>query len=147
MYDRQLLARLSGSRSPYGMQHGSERRLLGRLLGPATLNKVNLQDTGMWKPVHDAAWDATVLLLRNAISLAYPKPATHALAVFSDASDTGWGTLLAQYPREQHGLPITERDLEPLSVQSGTFGGSAANWSTWSKEGYALVMAVTSNRT
>ena len=38
MYDRQLLARLSGSRSPYGMQHGSERRLLGRLLGPATMN-------------------------------------------------------------------------------------------------------------
>jgi hypothetical protein len=32
-------------------------------------------------------------------------------------------------------------------VHSGTFGGSAANWSTWSKEGYALVMAVTSNRT
>ena len=23
---------------PYGMQHGSERRLLGRLLGPATMN-------------------------------------------------------------------------------------------------------------
>jgi hypothetical protein len=38
MYDRQLLARLPGSRSPYGMQHGSERRLLGRLLGPATMN-------------------------------------------------------------------------------------------------------------
>ena len=38
MYGRQLLARLSGSRSPYGMQHGSERRLLGRLLGPATMN-------------------------------------------------------------------------------------------------------------
>ena len=40
MYDRQLLvARLHGSRSPYGMQHGSERRLLGRLLGPATMNR------------------------------------------------------------------------------------------------------------
>ncbi len=38
MYDRQLLARLHGSRSPYDMQHGSERRLLGRLLGPATMN-------------------------------------------------------------------------------------------------------------
>ena len=39
MYDRQLLARLPGSRSPYGMQDGSERRLLGRLLGPATMNR------------------------------------------------------------------------------------------------------------
>ncbi len=38
MYDRELLARLSGYRSPYGMQHGSERQLLGRLLGPATMN-------------------------------------------------------------------------------------------------------------
>jgi hypothetical protein len=38
MYDRQLLARLHGSRSPHGMRHGSERRLLGRLLGPATMN-------------------------------------------------------------------------------------------------------------
>jgi hypothetical protein len=28
----------------------------------------------------------------------YPKQ-----AVFSDASDMGWGTLVAQYPREQHG--------------------------------------------
>ncbi len=27
-----------GHVSPYGMQHGSERRLLGRLLGPATMN-------------------------------------------------------------------------------------------------------------
>ncbi len=46
MYDRQLLARLSGSRSPYGMQHGSERRLLGRLLGlgPATMNIPGLLD-------------------------------------------------------------------------------------------------------
>jgi hypothetical protein len=40
MYDRQLLARLPGSRSPYGMQHGSERRLLGRLLGPATMKRL-----------------------------------------------------------------------------------------------------------
>ena len=38
MYDRQLLARLYRSRSQYGMQHGSERRLFGRLLGPATMN-------------------------------------------------------------------------------------------------------------
>ena len=52
----------------------------------------------MWQPVHDPARGATIALLRNAIALAYPKP-----AVFSDASDTGWGTLVAQYPREQHG--------------------------------------------
>jgi hypothetical protein len=41
MYDRQLLARLHGSRRPYDMQlqHGSERRLLGRLLGPPTMDR------------------------------------------------------------------------------------------------------------
>jgi hypothetical protein len=110
------------------------------------LKRVNLHDTGLWQPVHDAAWDATVRLLREAIALAYPRPDTHALAVFSDASDTGWATLLCQYPREQHGRPITERDLQPLSVHSGTFTGSAARWSTWSKECYALVAGVTNNR-
>ena len=47
MYDRQLLARLSGSRSPYGMQHGSERRLLGRLLGLATMNTEGRVTAGM----------------------------------------------------------------------------------------------------
>jgi hypothetical protein len=38
MHHRQLLARLHGSRSPYGMQHGSEQRPMDRLLGPATMN-------------------------------------------------------------------------------------------------------------
>ena len=49
----------------------------------------------------------------------YRKPATHALAVFSDASDTGWGTLVAQYPREQHG------HVGVLSACSG--GGAPAS--------------------
>ena len=44
MHDRQLLARLHGSRSPYDMQHGSEWRLLGRLLGPATMNTIASAD-------------------------------------------------------------------------------------------------------
>ena len=55
MYDRQLLARLSGSRSPYGMQHGSERRLLGRLLGLATMNSQHCS----------SAWDAQAVRQRS----------------------------------------------------------------------------------
>jgi hypothetical protein len=51
--------------------------------------RVNLDETGMRQPVHDLAWGATIVLLRNAIALAYPKPATHGLAVLSDASDMG----------------------------------------------------------
>jgi hypothetical protein len=34
-------------------------KLVGSLRS-SDLKKVNLKDTGMWKPVHDAAWDATV---------------------------------------------------------------------------------------
>ena len=53
-------------------------------------------------------------------------PATHALAGFSDTSDTGWGTLLAQFPH--HGARP-----EPLSVHSGPFRGapSTAVMLTW----------------
>jgi hypothetical protein len=46
MHDPQLLVRLHGSHRPYGMQHGSERRLLGRLLGPATMNSADTTTEG-----------------------------------------------------------------------------------------------------
>ncbi len=44
VHDRRLLARLHGSRSPCGMQHGSEQRLLDRLLGTATMNNRRERD-------------------------------------------------------------------------------------------------------
>jgi hypothetical protein len=35
------------------------------------LKRVNLVEAGMWQPLDDVAWGATIALLRDAIALAY----------------------------------------------------------------------------
>ena len=81
-----------------------------------------------------------------------------------EAAGGGRATVCAAAGRHQHAthVPVTSSVSKIWSFERTAYAtpggweppdkgtmphGSAANWSTWSKEGYALVMAVTSNRT
>ncbi len=116
---RQLLARLSGSRSPYGMQHGSERRLLGRLLGPATMNTSH----GIAEP------RATRTRLGVPLAIPLPEPPTgpragtggHDEVPALHAEDVGRGRGVGA--RRGRAAPLWTR---PSSASSG--GGEATSW-------------------
>ena len=76
------------ARSPYGMQPGSEQRLLDRLLGPATMNRAQASKLGLEATLinsqHAFLWiDSTTafnticrLLVKEAVRCFYPSGST-----------------------------------------------------------------------
>lgn len=98
--------------------------------------KFNLDD--QWGVEHTHCFNAIQNQLAASTKLAFPK-STHALCLFTDASDTHWAAVLTQVPQLKDQKHITEQAREPLAFLSGSFNGASSNWSIADKEGYAIV--------
>lgn len=97
-----------------------------------------------WGTMHDAAFSDIKQQLGNSAELAHVRPEDEfALCLFTDASDTHWGSVLTQIPREDLKLrPIENQDHQPIAFLSGKFSGPSERWSTPEKEGYAVVQSM-----
>lgn len=107
--------------------------------GKHTRNSVSkLSLNGLWGTEHETSFQTVKQHLAQSLKIAYPKKGFR-LCLFSDASDTHWASVLTQVPREQLQLEVEKQHHEPLSFLSGSFTGSAANWSIVEKEAFAVV--------
>ena len=95
-----------------------------------------------WNPEHENAFKDLKEKISDSTSLAFPK-VTHAMCLFTDASENFWSAVLVQTESEKMDTPVQERQYEPLAFLSGAFKNSAINWSVPEKEGFAIVEAMT----
>ena len=93
-----------------------------------------------WGPVHDRAFEDLQESLRHAITIAYPDP-RKVTCIFTDASEKFWSCVITQTSPEQLKRAVTEQKHEPLGFLAGELKNSSANWTTFEKEGYAIVQA------
>ena len=98
----------------------------------------NIALSGQWGPAHTSAFNQIREHLANALKLAYPKSG-HLLCLFPDASETHWASITTQVPKSESNLELEEQQHEALSFLSGSFTGSAFNWSVVEKEAFAVV--------
>ena len=84
----------------------------------------------VWKEVKQALADAVVNC---------PRRREWRIGSCSDASDSGWGAFIYQFPEEDLQKKMSDRKLEILTVLSGSFKNASENWSTADKEGFGLM--------
>jgi RNase H-like domain found in reverse transcriptase/Reverse transcriptase (RNA-dependent DNA polymerase)/Integrase core domain/Integrase zinc binding domain/Chromo (CHRromatin Organisation MOdifier) domain len=104
------------------------------------LAKVRLQ----WSSDEREAFESVRLAVTRATVLALPKPTTHEICLFTDASDRFYGGILTQVPNGsvRSGSLPAEWQHEPLAFVSGAFRGAQIRWSTPEKEAFAVTWAV-----
>jgi hypothetical protein len=93
-----------------------------------------------WSEVHEKA----LVALKDAVCkmpLRFHPCADMVFNLFTDASDTAFGSMLTQLPV---GDDVDSGNHQPLAFRSGRFAGSALNWSTPDKEGFAIIDAMRS---
>ena len=78
--------------------------------------------------------------LHHAATLAHPDE-RKLCRLFTYASYKHWAAVITQITPEDNDLPRIDQRHQPLSFLSGSFGKSAASWSTPEKKGYAIVAA------
>ena len=88
----------------------------------------NISLAGLWGAEHTSAFEQIKSHLVHALKLSHPKEG-YEMCLFSDASDTHWGSVLTQVPKSQLSMEIEEQVHEPLSFLSGSFSGHSKNWS------------------
>ena len=77
-------------------------------------------------------------MLCSAVTLAHPDPAKD-MCVFTDASQSHWGSVITQCEPGALSLPLGEQQHEPLIFLSGAFKGSSLKWPIIDKEAFAIV--------
>ena len=93
---------------------------------------------GLWGAEHTSAFEQIKSHLVHALKLSHPKEG-YEMCLFSDSSDTHWGSVLTQVPKSQLSMEIEEQVHEPLSFLSGSFSSHSKNWSIVEKEAFAVV--------
>lgn len=94
-----------------------------------------------WGNVHQTAFD----VLKKAISkrvLCGHLDTDKILYLFSDASDLHWAGVLTQVSREEIDTPVEEQNHQPLGFVLGSFKGALRDWSTFEKEGFAILQSM-----
>ena len=105
----------------------------------AAAARVSIVD--LWGNEHLESYDAVKKKLAVNMKMCHVYE-TDDIYVLSDASDDGWGILVAKADPKEREKPFLERDMKPVLCLSGIFRGSSKNWSTVSKEMYGFVVAV-----
>lgn len=97
-----------------------------------------------WGATHDAAFADIKSQLGNSAELAHVGSENdYALCLFTDASETHWGSVLTQIPISDLKIrPIENQSHQPIAFLSGKFSGPSERWSTPEKEGYAVVQSM-----
>ena len=90
----------------------------------AAASKVLLKATS-WNAFHVATFNKIRQALINAVTLAHPD-STKLLCLFTDASETHWGSVLTQIPPVDLDEPVAAQRHVPLAFLSGSFKGSSA---------------------
>jgi len=96
------------------------------------LTRSRHDDTFVWTPAADAAWDAVIERMKHIVPLHTPSYAANSwLEVYTDASSTGWGGLLVER---------RAGDPKPYLVQcvAGSFVAAQLNWATIQQEVYGV---------
>lgn len=113
-----------------------------KTVGKRTKKSVaKIQIGDKWKQEHTDSFEAIRAYLKDAITLAYPKP-NYTRCLFTDASDGYWAAVLTQIPDNQIGTPVEEQTHEPLGFLSGAFTKHSSHWSIVEKEAYAVVFSM-----
>ena len=73
-------------------------------------------------------------------TLAYPDPDKQ-YYLFTDSSKHSWSGVLVQYSEQKQENGTKLNISYPITYKSGTFQGSQKNWSTLTKEAYAIYMS------
>lgn len=98
----------------------------------------NISLSEQWGIAHDSAFRQIQAQIVQSIELAHPK-AGQRLCLFTDASETHWGSVFTQVPNKQMGREIEKQDHAALAFLSGSFTGASANWSIVEKEAFSVV--------
>lgn len=91
-----------------------------------------------WTPKHDRAFFGIKSAVQR-MPLLHFADSKKTFNLFTDASDTAFGSMLTQTSSNADGL---SGDHEVLAFRSGRFSGSELNWATPDKEAYAIVDAM-----
>lgn len=102
----------------------------------ASIRKFKLGD--LWGPRHTTAFHDIKQQLAVSVKLSHPKP-NHVMCLFTEGSDGQWASILTEVSEKDQKLDITAQGHEPFCFLSGSFTGSALNWSVPEKEVYAIV--------
>jgi transposase InsO family protein len=109
----------------------------------STLNakRIKLAEIG-WTDTHTDTFRAINRAVAQSTALAYPED-SHALCVYTDASDLHWAGIVTQTSKEELAKPAQEQTHRPLAFVSGSFSGSQLQWPTIEKEGYGILATLT----
>ena len=103
-----------------------------------SLTNLTRHDTEfVWLEKCDKAFKHLKELLMQHPILRYPDP-EHPYTLFMDASGIGWAGVLTQEFEDDKG----KKKQHPICYVSGQFRGSQQNWAAFTKEAYAIYMAV-----
>ena len=91
-----------------------------------------------WGTTHLNAFRDLQDTLRNAVKLSYPNPGTE-ICIYTDASERFWSAVVTQCTPESLEPPLDEQRHEPLAFLGAEFKGAQCGWSTFKKEGFAIL--------
>jgi len=77
-------------------------------------------------------------MLRRSVILAHPDP-EKMVNVFTDASESFWGAIVMQIPKEDEGKPVEKQRHQLLAMLSHAFKGCQLRWAIVEKEAYAII--------
>ncbi|GMF23876.1 unnamed protein product [Phytophthora fragariaefolia] len=93
-----------------------------------------------WTTAEEGDFTAAKQLLSSSQLLHFPKP-TAIVAVFSDASELGWGLVITQVECWVPDLPADQQQHQLLICKSGVFDETERRWSIIEKEAYPIIWA------
>ncbi|OWZ04112.1 hypothetical protein PHMEG_00024041 [Phytophthora megakarya] len=93
-----------------------------------------------WSAQDEDHFQSVKTLLSSSQLLHFPN-ATATVALFTDASDLGWGLVVTQVETWDPTLPIHEQHHQLLICKSGIFDDTERRWSIFEKEAYPIIWA------
>ena len=72
-------------------------------------------------------------VIAHSVTLPHPRDG-YAICLFTDASESHWGIIVTQVPKEDLHFDVLVQSHEPLAFLSGTFSRSQKDWSAIEKQ-------------
>lgn len=91
-----------------------------------------------WGTIHENAFHDLQSQISQATTLVHRK-SDWEICVFTDASEVLWAGVITQRPRSELEKEHLEQKNEPLAFLSAAFNDTERGWSTFEKEGYAIL--------
>ena len=102
-----------------------------------SFERISLASLG-WGPQHVLAFQSLQETLRDSVRLAH-RDKNQQLCIFTDASDRYWAGIATQCEADELSKTTSDQRHTPLAFLSGEFSGPELAWTTYEKEGSAIM--------